>query len=113
MAHEDWTDYKLRMTDLRKAYTAQRQALWQLASYDTDEHLMRALTARWAPLELVAQDEHTTTVRDWRTDDVWHYAGVVPIEDLNDMLLNAQLAYVDPRRMVHTQHNEWTLELTE
>lgn len=109
MAHEDWNAYKLYIEEVREVYKTQRQALWQMASNDADEHLMRALTARWVPLELVAQDEHTTTVRDWRTDDVWRYAGAVPVEDLNDMLLNAQLAYVDVRWMVHMQHNEWTL----
>lgn len=109
MTLEEWNAYKARMQTMRDNYKAQRKTLWEMAKYDTDEELMHALTARWQPLELVAQDEHTTTVCDWRTGRKWRYAGKVPVEDLNDMLLNANKAYVDVAWMVHTEQGEWTL----
>lgn len=70
------------------ATEATRTALWHAAAAKEDEPLMNALEQRWAPLELVAQDEHTVTVRDWRYGETWRWDGVATIDELNASLRN-------------------------
>ena len=63
-----------------------RAALWNCAYWNDDDPLVTLLERKWAPLELVEQQENSMTVRDWRDGKLWNYAGVATVDELNAAL---------------------------